>query len=267
MASTLKELQDAEYKILCDFADFCDKHSLTYGLSGGTLLGAVRHNGFIPWDDDIDVHMEIHEFKKFLKLYKKNPIKGLHLSWIDTDQEYPFYYAKLRKCGTYMPEEACSDLDMHNGVWIDIFVYMGVPNNKLLAKLQQKLYFVFATTARMYIYNKIDEKSENDAQYGLKYRLMKNMSRKNMHRFRRLLFTLFSSIGSRKSEFVVYNDWSQTPKKKLPRALELPVTKHIFRDREFSVPEKYDEALTTQYGDYMKPVEYPTHTDLTKVQL
>ena len=267
MACTMKELQDAELGILCQFADFCTQESIPYGLSGGTLLGAIRHKGFIPWDDDIDVHMDVRAFKKIVRRFRKNPIPGLHLSWIDSDAEYPFYHAKLRKNGTFMPEASCKSFDMHNGVWIDLFVYTGLPKNKLFAKVQEKLYFVFATTARMYLYDQIDAKNGGEAQYSAKYRFLKGLSRKRMRRLRKLLFALYTSLGSSRSELVTYNDWSQHPKEPLPRSFEMPQCKHVFCGREFLIPQNYDASLTKQYGDYMTPVEYPLHTELDKIEL
>ncbi len=267
MACALKDLQKAEYEILCRFAEFCDEHKITYGLSGGTLLGAIRHNGFIPWDDDIDVHMEIHEYKKFMRCIRKHPIPGMHFSWIDTEPEYPFYFGRVRKCGTYMPQEKYLSLDMHNGVWIDIFTYTGVPKSKRLLALQQKLYLVFATMGRMFWYNQLDAQNEAEVQYSRKYRFLQNLSPKNRIRLRKLLFTLYTAIGSRHSEYVTYNDWSLQPKEMLPRSFELPVCKHVFEDREFSIPQNYDAALKKQYGDYMTPVEYPLHTDLSHVEV
>ena len=267
MACTLQALQDVEYEILCKFADFCDANRIPYGLSGGTLLGAIRHNGFIPWDDDVDVHMEIHAFRKFLRCYRRHPIPGLHLSWIDSDGEYPHYFAKLRRNGTFMPEELNGDFDQHNGVWIDIFVYHGVPNNRFLFALQQKLYFIFATAARMHANTRLDRVDHVEFDYSRQYRLLAGMSRKSLQRVRRLFFFLYGHIGSRRSEYICYNDWHLEPKEKLPRSFELPLTKHVFRDREFSIPQNYDAALTKQYGNYMKPVMYPSHTKLTHVEL
>ena len=267
MACSLQDLQKTEYEILCKFAEFCEANDIVYGLSGGTLLGAIRHNGFIPWDDDIDVHMEIHEFKKLIRRIRKHPIPGMHFSWIDTEPEYPFYFARVRKCGTYMPQEKYASLDMHNGVWIDIIVYCGVPKSAALLKLQQKLYLAFATMGRMFWYNQLDAQNEKPAEYNFKYRFMQNLSRKNKIRLRKLLFKMYTAIGSRRSEYISYNDWSLHPKEKLPRSFETPVIKHVFGDREFNIPQNYDASLTKQYGDYITPVEYPSHTDLSRVEV
>ena len=268
MACTLQELQKTEYEILCKFADFCEAHNIPYTLSGGTLLGAVRHNGFIPWDDDIDVHMSAETFKKFVRKIRKEPIYGMHFSWIDTDPEFPFYYAKLQKNGTFMPEEACRPFDTHNGVWIDIFIYTGLPKNSFLAKLQQRLYFFFATLARMYFNDQNDaNNTEHEANYNAKYRFLQNLSRKKRVWLRKFLFRGYTALGSRKSELITYTDWSINPKKPLPRSFEEPACKHIFEGREFLVPQNYDISLRTQYGDYMTPKQYTLHTDLSKVQL
>lgn len=267
MACELKELQQTEYEILCKFADFCDANGIMYGLSGGTLLGAVRHNGFIPWDDDVDVHMEIHEFRKFCRRIRKHPIPGLHFSWVDTDPEHPYWFARLRKCGTFMPQDKYASLDMHNGVWIDIITYFGAPKSARLLKLQQKLYFTFVTMTRMCWYNHQDAKNDEEFEYSSKFRFLRSITGKRRIRLCKLLFSLSTSLGSRRSEYITYNDWIKNPKEKLPRSFEIPVCNHIFGDREFSIPQNYDASLTKQYGDYMTPVEYPSHADLTHVEV
>ena len=67
----LKELQKIEFDILCEFDEFCQKHGLKYSLAFGSLIGAARHKGFIPWDDDIDVYMMREEYEKFVELIEK----------------------------------------------------------------------------------------------------------------------------------------------------------------------------------------------------
>lgn len=267
MACTLKELQDAEYEILCKYADFCDENNIEYALFGGTLLGAIRHNDFIPWDDDVDVCMDHKNFNKFVKKIKKHPIPGLHLSWVDTDPQHPYYFAKLRKTGTYMPEELCKDLDIHNGVWIDIFVYAAYPKNKKIAKLQERLYFLFVILSKIYLFQLSDERRGETFEYSKKYKFISKLPFKVNGIIRKILFRMYTSLGSKKSEYITFNDWSQNPKTPALRSSNTPLTKHIFRDREFNVAANYDQSLTFMYGDYMTPIETHTHTDLTKIQL
>lgn len=267
MACTLKELQNTEYEILCRFADFCEEYSIEYVLSYGTLLGAVRHNGFIPWDDDVDVQMDHKNFRKFIKKIKKNPIPGFHLSWIDTDPQYPLFFAKLRKNGTFMPEDPYQSLDMHQGVWIDIFVYTGDSNNRYIANLQKKIYRAFAFLGRIYRFNIRDKRQNEQFEYSRKYRFIQNLSDKTNSTIRRILFNLYAKLDNKKSEYVVTNDWANNPTPYILRDGITPYCKHIFVDREFNIPVNYDKALTAMYGDYMNPVEYPNHTDYSNVQL
>ena len=266
MACTLQELQNTEYDVLCKFADFCDAHKIPYGLSGGTLLGAIRHGGFIPWDDDIDVHMEIHAFRKFVRLYRRHPIPGLHLSWIDTDPEHPFFFAKLRKNGTFMPEESLRRFDMHNGVWIDIFGYTGIPKGRLRAKLQSKALQYFKLSGQLYFF-----RHDPDIEHPLKqtriYRFVSGLSYKSIRRIRKALFGAFVLLGSRRSERLIYTDWITPEQLNRLRSDELPLCRHPFGEREFSIPQNYDSALTKQYGDYMTPAKFPSHTNLSVIQL
>lgn len=267
MACTLKELQDAEYEILCAFADFCDKYKIEYILSDGTLIGAIRHNDFIPWDDDIDVNMDSVNFKKFVKKIKKHPIPGFHFSWLNTDPQHPYHFAKFRKTGTFMPEELCKDLDINNGVWLDIFIYTGYPKNKILAKLQEKFYHYFAFLGRMYILGDIDRKNEEEYEYSKKYQFVENLPFKVNGIIRKICFSLFTTLGSKKSEYVVFTNWVNKPHPPVKRDEYVGISTHCFRERDFSIPANYDKILTRVYGDYMTPVEYHSHVDLSKVQL
>ena len=74
----LKQLQKVELEILKDFHDFCIKNNIKYSLYAGTALGAVRHKGFIPWDDDVDVVMTPENYSKFVKCWYDNPINGYY---------------------------------------------------------------------------------------------------------------------------------------------------------------------------------------------
>ncbi len=120
--ATLKEIQNCQLEILKDVADFCDKHHINYYLAYGTLLGAVRHKGFIPWDDDVDLLMEYSELRVFKKLFIREMSEKYFFQDYETDPGYDFLFPKIRKKGTYMPMEYdTDDRKTHKGVWIDIF--------------------------------------------------------------------------------------------------------------------------------------------------
>ncbi|MCR5485829.1 MAG: LicD family protein [Clostridiales bacterium] len=270
MACTLTELQDTMYDILCKFDDFCTEHGIKYELGGGTLLGAVRHDGFIPWDDDVDVNMDVRDFKKFVRCYKRHPIAGYNLSWLDTAVDHPFNFAKLRKNGTFMPEDITKALNMHNGVWLDIFVFSGVPENKKLLKLKEYFYYLYSLTARLCYNNSIDAINNAETSYNLKYRLISRMPPKMFRRFRKLLFSIYTGIGGRRSKLITYNESNYNLSHefmKFPRSFERPTTTHAFRDRMLPIPVNYEATLNDRYGDWRTPVEYPCHTDLSKIVL
>lgn len=128
-------LQECELEILKEFVCVCKKHGLRFFLVGGTLLGAVRHKGFIPWDDDIDIAMPREDYDRFAELapavlqtqyFYQNP---------DTDPHYFLSYAKIRKHGTEVYEERFKKAGFHKGVFIDIFPLDFCPKPGILCHL------------------------------------------------------------------------------------------------------------------------------------
>ncbi len=117
----LRKLQMTELEILKDFDKICKKYGLTYFLEGGTLLGALRHQGFIPWDDDIDLIMPRKDYQELLKLYRKGLLKGYFFQCIETDPNYWNFFGKFRKEGTIFVTEEEKDIDSHQGIFVDIF--------------------------------------------------------------------------------------------------------------------------------------------------
>ena len=131
---TLEEIKQEEYRTLKEFASFCKVNNLTYSLAGGTLLGAVRHQGFIPWDDDIDVFMPRDDYEKFLMMYKDTD-EFCCLSY-KYSKGYYYPFAKLCSKRTYVYEERLQEKYRHNelGAWIDIFPvdWLDKPDSKWL---------------------------------------------------------------------------------------------------------------------------------------
>lgn len=120
----LKEIKNVELNILLNFDQFCKNNSLRYYLSGGTLLGAIRHKGFIPWDDDIDVCMPRPDYEKFVRLFKNDNNLELITNKLDN---FSLPFAKIVDRNTFIENKYSND-EHQNALWIDIFPVDGLPD-------------------------------------------------------------------------------------------------------------------------------------------
>lgn len=133
-----KEIQPRLAKLLKEVKDICEEHGLRYYLWGGTLLGAIRHNGFIPWDDDIDICMPREDYNKLIELQKQKKLKNtLHCH--ELEKNYKYLYAKYCEDGTLVSEKYSNAGKF--GLFVDIFPLDGLGNDrkeikKLFAKLK-----------------------------------------------------------------------------------------------------------------------------------
>ena len=117
----LQQLWQKELQILDEIDRICKKYDIVYYLVWGTLLGAIRHKGFIPWDDDIDVGMPIHSYKKFLQIAKKELPAEYFLQTGLTDKWHPAPFAKVRMNNTAFYPKEDVNLKRHHGIFVDIF--------------------------------------------------------------------------------------------------------------------------------------------------
>lgn len=116
--------QKVMLEILLEVHKICVKHNITYWLEAGTLLGAVRHKGFIPWDDDCDIAMLRPDYERFLELAERELPKEFFLQTQKTDPEYPLNFAKVRKHNTLLIETGeTGEENYHHGVFVDIFPF------------------------------------------------------------------------------------------------------------------------------------------------
>ncbi len=125
----LKAIQTIELQVLKKFDEICVKHDLKYTFVGGTLIGAIRHKGFIPWDDDIDIAMPRKDFDKFKKYAIEELGENFFYQCIDTDQEYKYLYDKIRVNNTVFKEAYLAIYNIHHGIFFDIFPLDYLPSN------------------------------------------------------------------------------------------------------------------------------------------
>ena len=117
----LRELQQVQAKMLEDIVDICEKESITYFLMYGTLLGAVRHQGFIPWDDDVDITMPIEDYRRFLRLGQEKLGDEYFLQTSMTDPNFNFGFTRIRKNNTTFLRTEDRSYHIHHGIWVDVF--------------------------------------------------------------------------------------------------------------------------------------------------
>ena len=128
----LRKVQLLELEIAKEIKRICEKNNIKYFMLWGSLLGAVRHGGFIPWDDDMDFGMLRNDYEKFLSVCKKELDSQFFLQTWDTDLDYPFAYAKVRLKGTHFVEKFSENSQMNNGIFVDIFPLDNVPKSNIL---------------------------------------------------------------------------------------------------------------------------------------
>lgn len=132
----VRKLQKAELMILCDVDKVCRDNGLKYYMIGGTLLGAVRHKGFIPWDDDIDLVMFRKDYDKLCDLFMRDFSDKYFVQKFETDLHYTRYIMKIRLQGTKHIEQGVSDIQMNHGIYIDIFPMDYLKNDGVITHIR-----------------------------------------------------------------------------------------------------------------------------------
>lgn len=133
---SIKDIQDCILGIAKDLDEFCRANDIKYYLMGGSALGAMRHNGFIPWDDDFDVFMTVENYKKFLRLFKLNGNDKYFLQEENT-KEWPLFISRICLKGTTMiSDEFKHNMKQHHNVFVDIMCLYSTPDSTLLRWFQ-----------------------------------------------------------------------------------------------------------------------------------
>lgn len=135
---TLNKLHNLELEILKDFVDLCEKHNLTYFGIAGTGIGALRHKGFIPWDDDIDVALPRNDFEKLLGYVEAEMGDKYLIMNTERYPNYPLMTTRMTLRGTKFKEEALKSIDAPMGIFLDLYPYDKVSDNLKQARKQAR---------------------------------------------------------------------------------------------------------------------------------
>lgn len=133
---TLKKIQKIEMMILKDFMDLCDEHKLRYFGLAGTGIGAIRHQGFIPWDDDIDIALPRKDFDQFITLAKEKLSDKYYILNTEENPNYPLMTTRLCLKGTKFREDALKMVDCPFGIFLDLYVFDNLADDEKFFKKQ-----------------------------------------------------------------------------------------------------------------------------------
>ncbi len=240
------ELEEQK-KLLVDLLKYitkiCDENDIKYSLIGGSLIGAIRHKGIIPWDDDIDIILMPNDYDKLMDVLKNTNHYYVLLNPKDNDKYY-YPFAKLVDSRTKMQERGVIEIDDY-GVYVDIFKYHYVSNNEFLRKLHYKrLFFIQTLFARSMLIPKKEDRLKTKLiisfakLFGPNYFKKRHMSICN---------------NSKKTGYLLSNWPAYGYKKEIQKASYMTNYKKVpFENIKAMISNNYDDILKTTFGNYME---------------
>ena len=224
MSNNLKDAQQIMLNILVEFDRICTKHDLVYWLDYGTLLGAVRHKGFIPWDDDLDVSMPRDDYVRFLEIAKYELNEKYFLQNKDTDKKIYIYFSKIRHRGSTFIEkhEINRNVGYHQGIYIDIF-----PVNYIRSSILTRF------------------------SYSLLKKTIKLFSNRylSINFIAKPLIDLANSYHNNTNDLMVRGAEMMTEELNIDKQEVFPLVKHKFKEKKFNIPHNTDKYLKLFYGN------------------
>lgn len=247
---SLREIQQAELNILIAFDAFCKEHGLTYSLVGGTLLGAVRHKGFIPWDDDIDVGMPRPDYERFMSLAAERNflLAGDYVILLDRGAGAALPYVKVVDKNIIVPPEAEAKTD---NLWIDVLPFDGCPKD---TKKAEKLLKKAKHYRHIIVYNHFKNSHFKGVQKPLYMLYSLYAKAYGLEKAIKKLHALAQSHPIENDERVACVVWGLYGMGEIISGDSFEnIIEVDFEGRRFPGVGNYDEYLSGIYGDYMTP--------------
>lgn len=260
MNEEIRRVKKVELEILQEFMRVCEKMNLRWYAGYGTVLGAIRHGGFIPWDDDVDVVMPRKDYDIFCKKAQEYFPDNYFIQTLETEEEYYQPFAKVRRSDTTFWEEGSAKDHINHGIYMDIFPLDGYPTGWVAEKVFMIKRIVYDNF--LYQGGRYKELQGYRKVFAILYRLVKGtLTRKEAAMKKTKLVTAVPYDESKMVSCMV----ADTPK---AEAVSVDVygegRKVQFEDIDMIVPTKCEEYLEKLYGDYMQfpPEEdrVPLHT-------
>lgn len=252
----MEDIQRVSLEILKYVTEICERNNFRYCLAYGTLIGAIRHKGYIPWDDDVDILMPRPDYERFLEWTSahKDEMGVYEIFNRQTNKDY--IYAITRVSDSRYEIYKTDETNCGMGIFIDVYPYDGLGNDKeqALEKLKQTRCFCDIIVDMTRKDQSIPKQLNWKGRLALRFRRLRNKLR-GIDYFHNKLNDLRAGNEFDKSEFVGPLMWyfAKPHKVLFERSIFDKLIKVPFEDGEFYVPAEYDKMLTQEYGDYMTP--------------
>lgn len=247
-ALSLQEIQSETLAIMKKIDAICRTEHLTYSLFYGTLLGAVRHGGFIPWDDDLDIVMPRNDYDRLAEYFKIHERDVAPLKWFsyETVADYPYMIARI--CNTDFRMEAENEHDCGMGTFVDIYPLDGAGDGRTNAFYNKAWFFASMYFTKSRIHYVAPKGFARKIVKGCSLILSKMFSREKI---RAILLHYAKRFPYEGSDYVGCIIWLTDGKKNIFKKSDIrELVEWDFEDAKFFVPKNYDAILTTGYGNW-----------------
>lgn len=249
------EFKKVAYEVLEYFKYVCEKNDIYYILSFGTVLGAVRHNGFIPWDDDIDVCIFRKDYQKLINAFKNENNDRFRLVSSDVDPDYSLPHMKIVDTNTILFQSSRRN-DFPLGIWIDVFALDNVPDDiKVRHRFIRKLNIYQTIWTMLEFVPNENARGFRSKIYLLLSGLVGALYNYDSRKWALKLEALaqkYKSVNTQEVGVLSFFPYDRN-KSIFPRDMLNESSFHIFETGEFPIPKEYDKYLTKLYGDWRTP--------------
>lgn len=249
---TLRKVQLLQKDMAYFVKKICEKHNIQYFLIAGTLLGAVRHKGFIPWDDDLDIGMLRKDFEKFIEIFDECSNQKYHLQTWDTEENFALPIAKIRLNNTLYVEKNSLDLNINQGIYIDILPFDNIPDSIFLQKKQDIKTYILKRLLLIKLNYTLWE--DNESYKKKVYSVLKIFT--NILSVNKLKVTLYKEMVKYNSidtyKVVTFGGSYGYQKESICKSYFEEIDYFKFENIEFTSFSSYEKYLTHLYGDFTK---------------
>ena len=258
MEHTLRELQLCELELVRDVVKICQRHGLQLYMMGGTLLGAVRHQGFIPWDDDVDLGLSREDYERFLRVAPAELRPGYGLRHFASDPDMPYYPAQVVN-PSFEILDTSAQVAKTRCAWIDLFPLDGLPRGRVAFFLHKYRLLYLRLMLKYSQFSQVV--AVNLAHRPLHERILIGVG-KHLHLERRLdtrkRMTLIDRCLKKYpfegADRVVNFMGAYKFREMFPKTVYEARAEYPFEDMTLPGPRDYDRVLRQMYGEYMTPL-------------